>query len=84
MTLDVMTGWVIIAAIAAFVVIYGICAAARGAAAERRIKHEEFRARLPLEHQERLSSISANRDVEMAKSLKAEPKPMIMIEGKGE
>ena len=77
--MDLVQGAVMIAAMICAVIVFAIHKASARAADERRIKHIEFEARLKPEHEETVMRIQAGRDAEVAKAIKAEPKPMIEI-----
>ena len=74
--MEVSTAVVLIAAIAAAVTTYAIFSVKRGADRDSKVKHEEFKANLQPTHLERMASIAASRDAEIAKATKKEPSPM--------
>lgn len=61
------TAAVYMAAILGLVAAYGILATARGAAGERKRRHEEFKMGLEPGHRETMAKIAATRDAEVAK-----------------
>ncbi|CAL77419.1 hypothetical protein; putative signal peptide [Bradyrhizobium sp. ORS 278] len=75
--MDMVKGAVIIAAMAAGVVVYAIHKMAQASAADRRIRHEQFMARLVPEHVETIVRLTATRDAEIAKATKTVPSQLI-------
>ena len=67
------TAVVIVVFMIVLCVAYGLTLLARGNSSERKMKHAEFNAKLPLDHEEDLLKIAANRDVEIAKATRKEP-----------
>lgn len=79
--MEFTTAMVLIALIAATVVVIGIYSMRAGASQERKIKHEEFKASLEPTHRERMASLAATRDAEIAKYTQKAPAPTLEGEG---
>jgi hypothetical protein len=75
--MDSVTGAVIIAAMVCSVIVYAIYRNERRGADERRIQHDEFKARLQPSHEQAMLKILADRDAEIAKATKSAPAPML-------
>lgn len=74
------TATVVIVAMIVTCVAYGLTLLANGRSADRKKQHEEYKMRLPLDHEETMIKVAANRDIEITKATKKEPSNMKVIE----
>lgn len=73
--MDYATAAFLIAIIIGSVAGYAIMRVSNGATRDRELRHKEFTAQLEPLHLERMATIGANRDAEIAKATRKDPMP---------
>jgi len=66
--METTTAVFLVSIVVASVIVYAIRATTSAADKDRAVRHEEAKAKLPLDHQEQMARIAAQRDSEIAKA----------------